>query len=254
MADDCGSKWRVIPLETHSAAMNMAIDEAVSKTVGAGKAPPTIRFYRWRPSAVSIGYFQGLHEEVAMDVCERLGVDVVRRRTGGGAVYHDHDGEVTYSVIAPEGMFPKGIIESYHIICGWVIASLKNLGLEGQFHPINDILVGGKKISGNAQTRRGGILLQHGTVLYDVDIEKMFSLLKIGKEKIADKLIADAKQRVTRVLDHTPASIAEVYQAMLDGFTEGKEYEMGALTRDEYAEAKGLAVSRYGNMEWNAKR
>ncbi len=247
-------KWRVIPLETHTAAMNMALDEAVSEAIAAGKAPPTIRFYRWQPSAVSIGYFQGLQEEVAMDVCEELGVDVVRRRTGGGAVYHDHNGEITYSVIAPEGMFPKGIIDSYHIICGWVIASLKNIGLDAQFHPINDILVGGKKISGNAQTRRGGVLLQHGTVLYDVDVDKMFSLLKVGKEKIADKLIADVKQRVTRVLDHTSLPMEEVYRAMLDGFTRGKDAEISMLTTDEVIRAQELAVLRYGTMEWNGRR
>lgn len=246
--------WRVIPLETHAAAMNMAIDEAISNAVAAGKTPPTIRFYRWQPSAVSIGYFQSLAQEVAMDTCSEQGVDVVRRRTGGGAVYHDYAGEVTYSVIAPEGMFPKGIIDSYHIICGWVIASLKNLGLDAQFHPINDVLVGGKKISGNAQTRRGGALLQHGTVLYDVDVEKMFSLLKVGKEKIADKLIADVKQRVTRVLDHTSANIEEVYRAMLDGFTRGKEWEHGMLAAEEEIHARELAASRYASDAWNGRR
>ncbi len=246
--------WRVIPLETHNAAMNMAIDEAISEAIAAGKAPPTIRFYRWKPSAVSIGYFQGLHQEVAVDVCQRLGVEVVRRRTGGGAVYHDYDGEITYSVIAPEGMFPKGIIESYQIICGWIIKSLMRLGLEAQFHPINDLLVGGKKISGNAQTRRGGVLLQHGTVLYDVDVDRMFSLLKVGQEKIADKLIADVKQRVTRVLDHTSLPIEEVYQALLDGFTEGKEFEEKQLTQEELKRAEELAQNRYATMEWNGRR
>lgn len=246
--------WRVIPLETHTAAMNMAIDEAISNAATAGKVPPTIRFYRWRPSAVSIGYFQSLAQEVAMDVCDQQQVDVVRRRTGGGAVYHDYHGEITYSVIAPEAMFPKGIIDSYHIICGWVIASLKNLGLDAQFHPINDILVGGKKISGNAQTRRGGVLLQHGTVLYDVDVEKMFSLLKVGKEKIADKLIADVKQRVTRVLDHTSISLEEVYQAMINGFTQDKEWEHGALTSEEEIHARELAGNRYASGEWNGRR
>lgn len=247
-------QWRVIPLETHTAAMNMALDEAISEAVAAGKAPPTIRFYRWQPSAVSIGYFQGLQEEVAMDVCEKLGVDVVRRRTGGGAVYHDFAGEITYSVIAAEGMFPKGIIESYHVICGWVISSLKNIGLDAQFHPINDILVGGKKISGNAQTRRGGVLLQHGTVLYNVDVDKMFSLLKVGREKIADKLIADVKQRVTRVLDHTSLPFEEVYRAMLDGFTRDKQHEIGQLNADELIRAQELAALRYGTVEWNGRR
>jgi len=233
--------------------MNMAIDESISEAVQAGGSP-TIRFYRWQPSAVSIGYFQGLHQEVAMNVCDELGVAVVRRRTGGGAVYHDYDSEITYSVIAPESMFPKGIIESYRVICGWVIDSLKHLDIDGTFHPINDILVGGKKISGNAQTRRGGILLQHGTVLYDVDVDKMFSLLKVGQTKMADKIISDVKQRVTRILDHTDASLEATYEAMLKGFTAGKEYETALLSTKEVIRARELASSRYDSMEWNAKR
>ncbi len=248
------SRWRIIPLETNSAAINMAIDEAISESVAREESPPTIRFYRWNPSAVSIGYFQALHDEVAMDVCSRLGVDVVRRRTGGGAGYHDIEGEITYSVIAPENLFPKGIINSYHVICGWIIASLNRLGIDAQFHPINDILVNGKKISGNAQTRRAGVLLQHGTILYDVDVEKMFSLLKVGQDKMADKIIADVKQRVTRILDHTSATHEEVYQALLGGFTDGKEHTIGTLTEKEMMRAKELAAEKYSSMEWNARR
>src|SRR3989344_9694956 len=98
-------KWRVLPLESYDAYMAMAIDEAISEAVAAG-GEPTIRFWSWKPSAVSIGYFQSLDEEVNIQRCYELGVDYVRRRTGGGAVYHDSKGELTYSVIAPEAMFP----------------------------------------------------------------------------------------------------------------------------------------------------
>ena len=107
--------WRIIPLETNTAAMNMAIDEAIREEVARGTSPPTIRFYQWNPSAVSIGYFQSLQDEVAMDACQAQRVDVVRRQTGGGAVYHDFQGEITYSVIAPEVLFPRGIIESLNL-------------------------------------------------------------------------------------------------------------------------------------------
>ena len=179
-------KWRVIPLHTTDAFTAMAIDEAVSESVLKGE-PPTIRFWRWNPSAVSIGYFQNVEDELDLDMCKKMNVDVVRRRTGGGAVYHDYDGEVTYSVIGKEELFPKGITESYYLICGWIIDSLTMLGIQSEFKPINDIVVNGKKISGNAQTRRNGILLQHGTILVDLDVKKMFSLLKVGKEKISDK-------------------------------------------------------------------
>lgn len=259
--------WRIIPLETHNAFMNMALDEACSEAVKAGFVAPTIRFYRWQPSTVSIGYFQSLQDEVALEKCVAAGVNVVRRRTGGGAVFHDFEGEVTYSVIAPEALFPTGITESYHEICGWIISSLKLLGVETEFKPINDIVlaknavglngqsVAGKKISGNAQTRRNGILLQHGTILFTVDVRKMFSLLKVGQEKIADKMIATVEERVSSLKLLKPElTIEKVYQALLKGFTDGKKFQMSEWTEDELARAKELAKSRYETKAWNEMR
>lgn len=246
-------KWRIIPLHTTDAFTAMAIDEAVSESVSKG-SDPTIRFWRWNPSAVSIGYFQGIDDEVNVDFCKNTGVDVVRRRTGGGAVYHDFNGEITYSVIGPENIFQKGIHESYQEICGWVINGLSKLGIEAQFVPINDIIVEQKKISGNAQTRRNGILLQHGTILYDVDVEKMFTLLKISKEKISDKLVKTIQDRVTRVLDHNFASIEELYRALLQGFAEGKDYYKKPLTDEEISRAKELVEKKYSTKEWNFMR
>src|SRR3989338_3279674 len=180
------TKWRIIPLEEHDAFTNMALDEAASEAIASDSEAPTIRFYKWKPSAVSIGCFQSMEDEIDLNVCKKLNVDTVRRRTGGGAVYHDNFGEITYSVIAPESMFPKNIIESYKIICGWIIDSLALIGLQASFIPINDIIVNNKKISGNAQTRRNRIFLQHGTILYDVDVKKMFSLLRVPDEKITN--------------------------------------------------------------------
>ncbi len=254
-------------METHDAFMNMALDEACSEAVAAKKAYPTIRFYRWQPSAVSIGYFQGLHDEVAVDICREAGVDVVRRRTGGGAVFHDYNGEVTYSIIAPESLFPSGITESYHLMCGWIVKSLALLGIPTEFKPINDIVlahnavdlngksVGGKKISGNAQTRRGGILLQHGTILYTVDVRKMFSLLKVGQEKIADKMIAAVEDRVSGLALLRPnLTIEQVYQALLQGFTADKEFEMGGWSDQEYTRAQQLTCNAYSTKGWNEMR
>ena len=178
----------------------------------------------------------------------------LRRKTGGGAVYHDSKGEITYSVIAPEVMFPKDIIKSYRVICGWIIDGLKNIELETEFKPINDICLNGKKISGNAQTRRNKILLQHGTILHDLDVETMFSLLKVGIEKISDKVIQDVKQRVTCILDNKQVTQQEVYQALLQGFTNGKEYYIGELTSEELQRAKELSEIKYSTKEWNFMR
>ena len=252
------SQWRVIGLETHDAFMNMALDEACSEAVASGASAPTIRFYRWKPSAVSIGYFQSLEDEVAVAKCVDAGVDIIRRRTGGGAVYHDFDGEITYSILAPESMMPAGITESYHLICGWIVDGLREIGIESAFKPINDIIAvgvgGGKKISGNAQTRRGSVLLQHGTILYDVDVRKMFSLLKVGQEKIADKMIAAVEERVTCVKRLSGVTKEELYEGLLKGFTKGKEWEFGVWSADELERAKKLAVERYRTDGWNRMR
>ena len=255
--------WRVIELETHDAFMNMALDEACCESVASGVSKATIRFYRWNPSAVSIGYFQSLDDEINIEACVAGGVDVIRRRTGGGAVYHDFDGEITYSVMVPEKDFCStdgvrlGITESYHEICGWIINGLKLVGIDAEFKPINDVIVSssGKKISGNAQTRRGGVILQHGTILLTVDVKKMFSLLKVGKEKIADKMIAAVEERVTSVAQVRPeVTREEVYSALMSAFTSGKTFEMGTWTTEESARAEELVQERYKTKEWNEMR
>lgn len=257
------SAWRVVELETRDAFENMAIDEAVSEMVATQDSPPTIRFYRWKPSAVSIGYFQSLHDEIDMDRCAAERVDCVRRRTGGGAVYHDYEGELTYSVIAPESIFPKGITDSCHSICGWIMDGLGRVGIETYFKPVNDIVVAdnitsadgvllsGRKISGNAQTRRSGVLLQHGTILYKTDVKKMFSLLTVGQDKIADKMIAAAEERVTSVHQiDTSVSFEDLYMAMKEAFIFNKKWTPGEWTLAEMMRAQELSERRYLTKEW----
>lgn len=247
--------WRIIPLSINDAFLNMAIDESIMKAIQSGNAKPTVRFYRWQPSAVSIGCFQSLEEEVDANYCKQEGFDVVRRRTGGGAVFHDYNGEITYSVIAPQEMFPLDLIESYKRICGWIIDSLRELGLETNFVPINDILLNGKKISGNAQTRRNKVLLQHGTILFDLNIETMFSCLKVPKEKISDKMIQSVKERVTCIKTVKPEiTMQELYEALVKGFSNGKKFEFEELSIDELNFAKELAEKQYSAREWNYSR
>ncbi len=246
-------KWRVIGIEEHDAFTNMAIDEALLSRISEKESHPTIRFYTWNPGAVSIGRFQSMRDEVNVDLCIKQGIDCIRRITGGGAVYHAQGGEVTYSVIAPEKMFSKGIRESYKEICSLVISGLKNLGIDSKFAPINDIIVNSKKISGSAQTRRQGTLLQHGTVLYDLNVSEMFSILNVSKEKISDKQIKSVEERVTCVKSQKNVSIMELYDALLMGFTSDIDFTMGKLTKQELDDAEELADS-YRSREWNMFR
>ncbi len=253
-------KWRLIGLDENDAYMNMAIDEAIARYRSKKEVPNTIRFYRWNPSAVSIGYFQSIDEEVNLDLCKEMRIDVVRRNTGGGAVFHDHDGELTYSVIVNEDhpRISTDIVSSYEIICKGLVIGLKKLGVDAKFVPINDIVVGGKKISGNAQTRRLGALLQHGTILMDANIPKMFKVLKISNEKISDKMIKTAEERVTnlkKLLMHD-VSFEEVILALKWGFENSLEIVLqdGKLTNGERKLALKLRKEKYLNKSWNFKR
>ncbi len=247
-------KWRVVELETHDAYLNMAIDEAVSEDIMNGSSPPTIRFYTWKPGAVSIGCFQSMKDEVNLDTCRELGIDCIRRWTGGGAVYHDAKREITYSLIAPASLFPKNIIKSYEMICGWIVNGLKTLGIDAVFSPVNDVLVGGKKISGSAQTRREGILLQHGTVLFDLDLATMFSVLNVSKQKFSDKMIKSAEERVTSIIKQIDVDKKDVYDALLRSFTEDKDFEYGTLSMKEMFRAKELARLKYKTDKWMFSR
>ncbi len=246
--------FRLIRFQYFDAFTNMALDEAIMESIRAGESLPTIRFYGWKPSAISIGYFQGLHNEVNLEACHEAGVDVVRRLTGGGAVYHDTEGEVTYSILGPLDIFPGAVIDSYRLICEDIVYALKMLEITESFQPINDIVVGDQKISGNAQTRRGGILLQHGTILYRVDVEKMFSLLNVSEKKVDDKLIKSVKKRVTSIVEYKKISVERLIAALEDAFSRGKEITIGDYTPKEMQRAAELCREKYKTDRWNALR
>ena len=236
----------------------MAIDRAVLVANSKDKVPPTVRFYTWAPPAISIGYFQSLEEEINLAECKKTGVDYVRRITGGGAVFHEQ--EITYSIVIPESHpeISKNIMDSYGRICGAVIKGLKQLNINSQYAPINDIITDGKKISGNAQTRKLKTVLQHGTVLLDVDVNKMFSVLRVPNEKIKDKLISDVKQRVTSVkhILGKEISFSDAANAMKKGFEDefNVELELGSLTDEELQLAHKFEKECFGAYDWNHKR
>jgi len=251
-------QWRLLQSGFNTAYSNMAIDRAILAANSEGKAPPTVRFYGWSPPAISIGYFQKLTEEIDIHTCEQLGVDYVRRITGGGAVFHEK--ELTYSIVVPESHpeIPKNILKSYGRICGAVMKGLGQLGIDSEYVPINDIVSGGRKISGNAQTRKLETVLQHGTVLMDVDVDRMFSLLKVPNEKIKDKLIADVKQRVTSIkhLLRKEVRFQDVAYAMKRGFEEEFHVKLieGALSKEEQILADKFEKECFSAREWNHRR
>ncbi len=253
------TEWRLLPDRHRKASENMAIDESVLRhrfETGVN----TLRFFGWDPSAISIGYFQGLEQEVDTEACNERGIDVVRRITGGGAVYHDFAGEVTYSIVMPQDdPLVKGldILGSYEVLCAGLVDGLARLGITAEFKPVNDIIANGRKISGNAQTRRAGCILQHGTVLVDVDPDLMFTLLRVPDEKIRDKMIAAVKDRVTSIR-HEVGDVERraVVNALTEGFGSSLDAEFVELdlTQEELAAVPEIEAERFGDPEWTGRR
>jgi lipoate-protein ligase A len=231
---------------------------AILDAVASGETLPTLRFYGWAPPAISLGYFQSIDDEVDLQACKANGVDVVRRVTGGGAVFHDK--EVTYSIGIPEDhpLATPSIVDSYKILCQGLIDGLALLGIQAQFAPINDIVVDGKKISGNAQTRRKHCIFQHGTVLLSVDPELMFSILKVPKEKSKGKLIEDVKSGVTSIsaLNHEEVGFETVVDALKKGFASALGLRLldQPLSEHEQCSSKVYADQKFASSEWTYRR
>jgi len=255
-----GEKWRLLDTDLNDAFYNMALDEAIAIARSKNLVPNTLRFFRWSPSAVSIGYFQSMEEEVDIKACDEMGIDYVRRRTGGGAVYHDRDGELTYSIIVNEDhrLISRDFQETYRTLCSGLVSGLRRLGVPAEFKPINDIVAQGKKISGNAQTRGMNVVHQHGTILRKVDPALMFKVLKVPSEKIRDKLIKSVEERVTSInaVLGREVSFQELKDALINGFEDSFEVEFtpGSITDFEENLAQRLKAEKYATREWNFRR
>jgi len=157
---------------------------------------------------------------------------------------------LTYTFITKN--YPANILESYHLICEPVVLCLDRLGYSAKYVPLNDIVVDNKKVSGNAQTRKNNILLQHGTILLDVDVEKMFSMLKVPSEKIKDKMIKDVKARVTGI----NRSFEEVASNLKESFAEifGAQIITDTLSSKEKKYTEKLVIEKYSSRQWNWRK
>ena len=241
------NKIRILETGYNSGPWNMALDEVLMNCVNYDM--PILRLYGWHPPTVSIGYFQSMDEEVDVKKCKQVGIDVVRRITGGGAVLHES--ELTYSFITKS--YPKNIMESYNLICEPVVMCINKLGFNAKFAPLNDVVVNNKKVSGNAQTRKKNTLLQHGTILLGVNVEKMFSVLKVPSEKIKDKMINDVKARVMGL----NKTFEQVAHNLKESFCEKFDAQIivdNHLTIQENEKAKELASEKYISNQWNWRK
>lgn len=274
-------QWRVLNTGIADAAANMAVDEAILLEHAAGRVPPTLRFYGWRPAAVSLGYFQRAADEIDREACREQGIDIVRRLTGGRAVLHDM--ELTYSIVVGEGCpgIPSTITASYRYFSEGLLAGLARLGITARMNMPRaaygqvkrqphasaacfdasshyEITVDGRKLIGSAQVRKQGVILQHGSLLLRFCPQTLVSILRAPNSQAQDRLAQVLAARVIGLDEVLGRNIdfAEICHTMLQGFNEtlhcGLDY--GQLTINEQQTAKDLAVEKYSQDQWNFLR
>ncbi|UNO39285.1 biotin/lipoate A/B protein ligase family protein [Streptomyces sp. MST-110588] len=246
--------WQIIHEGPQPPALHMALDEVLTTEVAAGRRPPTLRVWEWDRPAVIIGSFQSLRNEVDPAGAEKHGVTVVRRISGGGAMFAEPGNTITYSLCVPASLV-QGLTfaESYAYLDDWVLAALGDMGINAWYKPLNDIATDAGKIAGAAQKRvvaGDGAVLHHVTMSYDIDADKMVEVLRIGKEKLSDKGTRSAKKRVDPLRRQTGLPRAEVIDRMIASFRARYGGTDGTVTDEELARARQLAGGKFSSREW----
>ncbi|MCG1421336.1 lipoate--protein ligase family protein [Staphylococcus epidermidis] len=268
--------WNFINTGSKNSYYNMAMDEALLNFVSRGEIDPVIRFYTWNPATLSIGYFQRLQKEIDIDKVKEKGYGLVRRQTGGRGVLHDK--ELTYSVIVPESHpnMPSTVTEAYKIISQGLLEGFKNLGFETYFaiprskeerdklkQPRSsvcfdapswyELVVEGRKIAGSAQTRQKGVILQHGSILQDIDIDDLFDMFKFKNERLKAKMKENFVQKAVAINDISNQHITlnEMENAFEAGFKKGLniDFKPLELTEKQLEEVQELE-DKYRSEAW----
>lgn len=268
--------WNFINTGSKNPYYNMAMDEALLNFVSRGEIDPVIRFYTWNPATLSIGYFQRLQKEIDIDKVKEKGYGLVRRQTGGRGVLHDK--ELTYSVIVPESHpnMPSTVTEAYKIISQGLLEGFKNLGFETYFaiprskeerdklkQPRSsvcfdapswyELVVEGRKIAGSAQTRQKGVILQHGSILQDIDIDDLFDMFIFKNERLKAKMKENFVQKAVaiNVISNQHITLNEMENAFKSGFKKGLniDFKPLELTEKQKEEVQELE-EKYRSEAW----
>lgn len=257
-------RWRFLLDESHDGPTNMAIDEVMGLGCSRGWSPPSLRVYRWSLPTVSLGYNQSIQGDVDLTTCRQQGIPVVRRPTGGRALLHHH--ELTYSVTLPVPPGGRGVLHDYQWISHCLVLALRRLGvaatlsrgdrMKGEAAGLcfisssrYELTVNGRKLIGSAQRRFSRALLQHGSILIDIDYPTWTTLFPQAKD-------LEARATALTSILGRPPSWEALAQALRGGFEEGANvsFEVGALTRRERAVVRESVRERYGTSEWTLRR
>lgn len=227
---------------------NMAMEDLIINHL---PADDYLTFYIHDP-AIIIGQHQNTIEEINQDYVKEKGIHVQRRLSGGGAVYHDH-GNLNFSFIV------KGTREDvnrFDVLTMPVIKTLEKLGVKAELSGRNDLLIDGKKFSGNAQYFHNGRLLQHGTIMLRSEMSELANALKVKDLKIKSKGVASVRSRVTNIADYLPEehkdlTIEEFRNLLLETIGEIYPLEEYQLSEEEQAIHQKLVDEKFKTWEWN---
>lgn len=242
----------VIPATVLPPVEHVALDEVIAHEVAAGTRPPTLRFWDWDSPLVVIGSFQSYRNEIDADGATRHGIDVVRRISGGGAMFMEPGNCITYSLVVPTSMVEGLSFErSYGFLDEWVMGALAEVGINAHYVPLNDIASDKGKIAGAAQKRfADGAVLHHVTMAYDIDADKMLEVLRIGREKMSDKGTKSANKRVDPMRSQTGLPRQQILDTFTKSFLARYRSSLSSYTDAELVEARRLVDEKFGTPEW----
>lgn len=245
----------VIGPVTMDPRMHVALDEVLAGELARGEINPSLRIWDWDQPLVVIGSFQSYRNEIDDEGRERHGINVVRRITGGGAMFMEPGNCVTYSLVVPTSLVEGLSFErSYEFLDQWVMGALATLGVNARYVPLNDIASDKGKIAGAAQRRiTGGVVVHHVTMAYDIDADKMLEVLRIGREKLSDKGTKSANKRVDPLRSQTQLPRDQIIDAFLAHFESLYSTTRREYTAEELAAAKELVDTKFSSDEWTKR-
>jgi lipoate-protein ligase A len=246
------NNWRTIDTGLRSAAQNIALNRALLEARQAEEIPSTLRFLRFTPAAL-LGYHQSAEQELNLEYCKANGIEVQRRITGGGAIYFDETQLGWELYLHRRDLGTSDMQAISRRICHAAATGISALGVDARYRPRNDIEVDGRKISGTGGAFDGDALMFQGTLLIDFDVAKMLRVLRIPAEKLSDKAIESARERVANLkelLGRAP-DMALVKRCLTEAFESefDVEFSEGDLTLSEHARYQA-ALAEIGNADW----
>ncbi|MDN7242649.1 lipoate--protein ligase family protein [Planococcus sp. N028] len=267
--------WLFVDSGHCAPSFNMALDEALLNWHSLGKIPPVLRFYGWEPAGISVGFFQKVDGQIDLEGARKYGIELVRRQTGGKAVLHDQ--ELTYSVIVSEEhpAMPKSIKEAYLVLSKGLLEGYKELKIDAEFATPGsagmktgsavcfeepswyELVIEGKKAAGSAQTRKSGVILQHGSIPLEIDEIKLFDLFLYPSERAKERARKAFGNRAVAINDVLPSAVSfeQAKAAFKKGFEQGLDidlqpYELPPLLLEEVS----ILEKKYKSEDWNNLR